>query len=174
MTILQTFSIRKSFLIPLGILLLQCAILFVLCLVQGQPVAKTLILGFIMLPVAVLFIESFCRRTEVNDEKVTVFKLLRRKILKFSEITAVETVMVRKRAFLTLCAGDDFLILSNAYSNFPALVDALLSRVPPGAVSEETKKMAAAPPAKSTDIVSCWLGVVLLAFILYIQLGGRL
>ena len=173
-TVLQTFSIRKSFLIPLGLLLAQCAILFFLTLVQGQPVAKTIILGFIILPVAVLFMESFSRRAVVNDEKVTVFKFLRRKILKFSEITSVETVMVRKRAFLTLCAGDDFLILSNAYADFPAMVDALLSRVPPDAVSEETRVMATAPPAKSTDVVSCWLGVLLLAFILYIQLGGRL
>jgi hypothetical protein len=172
--VLQTFSIRKSFLIPLGLLLAQCMILFILCLVQGQPLAKTLILGFIILPVAVLFAESFNRRTVVNNEKVTVFKFLRRKMLKFSEITAVETVMVRKRAFLTLCAGDDFLILSNAYADFPAMVDALLSRVPPDTVSEETKKLAAATPTKSTDIVSCWLGVLLLAFILYIQLGGRL
>jgi hypothetical protein len=41
-------------------------------------------------------------------------------------------------------------------------------------VSEETKAMAAAPPVKSTDVISCWLGVALLALILYIQLGGRL
>jgi hypothetical protein len=170
----QTFSIRKSFLIPLGLLLAQCATLFALCLVQGQPMAKTVILGFIIFPVAVLFVESVFRRAVVGAEDVTVFKFLRRKSLQFSEMTAVETIMVRKRAFLTLCAGEEFLILSNAYADFPALVAALLRRVPAEAVSEETRKMAEAPPSKSTDIVSCWLGVALLAFILYIQLGGRL
>lgn len=174
MTAPLTFSIRKSFLIPLGLLLAQCATLFALCLVQGQPVAKIAILGFIIFPVAVLFVESAFRRTVVGAEEVTVYKLLRRKSLKLAAVTAVETVMVRKRAFLTLCAGEEFLILSNAYADFPTLVATLLSRVPAEAVSEETRKMAEAPPSKSTDIVSCWLGVALLAFILYIQLGGRL
>jgi hypothetical protein len=94
--------------------------------------------------------------------------------MKFVEVTAVETVQVRKRVFLTLCAGDDFLIISNAYANFPELVQTLLARVPAAAITEETRQMAAAPPVKSTDVLSCWLAVALLAFILYIQLGGRL
>jgi hypothetical protein len=29
--------------------------------------------------------------------------------------------------------------------------------------------MAAAPPRKMSDIVSCWLGVALLVYILYVQ-----
>jgi hypothetical protein len=55
-----------------------------------------------------------------DADGVVVFKLLRKQELKFAEVTAVETVQVRKRVFLTLCAGDDFLIISNAYANFPS------------------------------------------------------
>lgn len=170
----QKFSIRRSFLVPLGLLVLLTGVLFVLCLVRGEPTAKTLILAFIMLPIIILFAESLSRRTVLTADGVIAFKLFRNKELKFAEITAVETVRVRKRVFLTLCADDDFLIISNAYGNFPALVQDLLARVPAAAISEETKEMAAAPPVKSTDVVSCWLAVALMAFILYIQLGGRL
>jgi len=170
----QIFSIRRSFLFPLGLLLLLTGALFVVCLIRGEPTAKLIILAFFMLPVAVLFVESTFRRTLLTEDGVVVFKLLRKKELKYSELTAVETVCVRKRVFLTLCAGDDFLIISNAYSNFPGLVKSLLARVPATAISEETQRMAAAPPVKSTDAISCWLAVALLAFILYIQLGGRL
>jgi len=168
----QTFCIRRTFLLPLGLLLALAVALCVVCLVQGQPLAKVLILAAIILPVAILFLESASRRALLTGDGVTVFKLLRSKVLKYGEITAVETVMVRKRVFLTLCAGDDFVILSNAYADFPGLVRALLARVPAAAISAETKAMAAAPPVKSTDIVSCWLAVALLAFILYMQLGG--
>lgn len=168
----RSFSIRKNFLVPLGLLLVLAAALFVTCLVQGQPVAKAIILGFIMLPVVGLFVESAFRRTLVDAEGVTVNKFLRSKRLRFDELTAVETVQVRKRAFLTLCADDEFVILSNAYADFPQLVELLLSRAPEAAVSEETRTMAADPPVKSTDIVSCWLAVALMAFILYIQWGG--
>ena len=168
----QVYSIRRSFLFPLGLLLLLTGALFVVCLLRGEPKAKLLILGLFMLPITVLFVESIFRRTMLTEDRVIADKLLRKKEMKYSEMTAVETVSVRKRVFLTLCAGDEFLIISNAYANFPRLVQSLLARVPAAAVSEETKQMAAAPPVKSTDVISCWLAVALLAFILYIQLGG--
>lgn len=169
----QTFTIRRTFLLPLGLLLLLSLGLLVTCIVQGQPVAKAIILGFMLLPVIAFFVESACRRAVVDDEGITVYKFLRKKRLSFAEMTAVETVMVRKRVFLTLCVGDEFIILSNAYADFPRLVRVLLERSPAAAVSAETRTMAAAPPSKSTDIVSCWLAVALVAFILYIQFGGR-
>lgn len=170
---MQTFAIRKAFLLPLGLLLTLVIILFVVCLVQGEPKVKLALLGFIILPVALLFFESLARRVAVGEEEVTVFKILRKKTLRLAEVTEVETVRVRKRVFLTLCAGDEFLILSNAYKDFPTLVAALLRGVPPEAVSEETARMAADPPVKTTDIITCWLAVALLAFILYAQLGGK-
>ena len=170
---MQTFSIRKTFLIPLGLLLALTVVLFIVCLVQGQPTAKIAILGFIILPVALLFTESLARRVVVGEQEVTVFKVLRKKTLRLAEVTEVDTVRVRKRVFLTLCAGDEFMILSNAYADFPGMVAALLGRVPSEAVSEETGKMAANPPVKTTDIVTCWLAVALLAFILYVQLSGK-
>jgi hypothetical protein len=169
---MRNFTIKKSFLVPLGLLLALSVALFVVCLVREQPPAKIIILGILIIPVAALFVESAFRRTVIGEEGITVHKFLREKNFSFSEITAVETVQVRKRVFLTLCAGEDFLILSNAYAGFPALVSLLLERVPPGTVSEETRKMAEAPPMKSTDVLSCWLAVALLAFILYLQLGG--
>ncbi len=172
MSVTQKFAIRKPFLIPLGLLLVQAFVLLAVVLFQGQPKAKAIILVMMMLPIAVLFVECLFRRTVIGDEAVTVYKFLRKKTLRFSDMTAVETVMVRKRAFLTLCAEDEFVILSNAYADFPELVNALLSRVPEQAISEETRQMAAAPPVKTADIVSCWLAVALLAFIIFIQFGG--
>ncbi len=169
----QVYAIRKEFLLPLGILLLQSLALFVICLVKGEPTAKVVILGAIILPIAGLFVESVLRRVEVAETGVTVFKVLRKKTLHFSDLTAVETVQVRKRAFLTLSSEEDFVILSNAYAGFPALVHSLLARVPEGVISPETRQMAQNPPRKSSDIVSCWVGVLLLALILYSQLGGR-
>ncbi len=169
----RIFRIRHTFLIPLGLLLAQCLLLFVLCLVQDQPRAKALILGCIILPVAILFVESAFRRAVIDETRVTVFKLGRKGSLAFADMTALETVMVRKRAFLTLCAGEEFLIISNAYANFPDLVRTLLQRTPAAAITEETRRMAESPPTKSSDIVSCWLAVALLALILYLQLAGR-
>lgn len=169
----ERFVIRRAFLLPLGILFVLCVALLAACMIQGEPGGKIAILSVIILPVGILFAESFFRRAEVGAQELTVIKLLRRKTLRFPEVTALETIQVRKRAFVTVCAGDDFLILSNAYGDFPRLVETLMDRVPPQAVSEETQRMASAPPRKNTDIVSCWLAVALVGFILFLQLGGR-
>ena len=169
MTVQQTFVIRRTFLIPLGILLALSLLLFAVILVKGEPLAKVMILGVIILPVAGFFSESVVRRFRVTADDVRVDKLFRKKSLPLEQITAVDTVLVKKRAFVTISTEEDFIILSNAYADFPHLVRTLLQRVPPAAISEETQKMAAAPPTKSTDIISCWLAVILLAFILYIQ-----
>ena len=172
MSKIEVYTIRKGFLIPLGLLLLQSLALFVICLVKAEPLAKVVILGAIILPIAGLFVESAWRRVMVEETAVTVFKVLRKKTLHFSDLTEVETVQVRKRAFLTLSTEEDFLILSNAYAGFPALVHGLLERIPAATISPETRKMAQNPPMKSSDIVSCWAGVLLLTLILYNQLGG--
>jgi hypothetical protein len=105
---------------------------------------------------------------------VTVAKFLRKKAIAFTDITGVDTLQVRKRAFVTLSTEKHFLILSNAYANFPTLIRTILERVPDGAVSEDTRKMAEAPPVKSSDVISCWLAVALIAIILYLQLRGAL
>lgn len=168
----EVYVIRRGFLIPLGLLLFQSLALFVICLVKGEPTAKIVILGAMIVPIAGLFVESAWRRVVVEESGVTIFKVLRKKTLRFSELTAVDTVQVRKRAFLTLSTEEDFLILSNAYASFPALVHGLLKRSPAAVISAETRHMAQNPPVKSSDIVSCWVGVLLLTLILYSQLGG--
>jgi hypothetical protein len=170
---IRQFVVRRTFLLPLGLLLVLCLALFVIVQAKGEPTGKVIILACIILPVAILFLESVFRKAVIGTDGITVYKLLRQKEIRFADVTSVDTVLVRRRAFITLSAGDDFLILSNAYANFPALVKEMLDRIPSPLVSAETLEMAAAPPSKSTDIVSCWLAVLLVALILYIQSGGH-
>jgi uncharacterized membrane protein len=168
------FVIRKVFLVPLGLLLLLTLLLLAVVINQGQPTSKIIILGLIILPVAILFLESISRRVYIDAQGVTVARFLRKRTIAFADLTAIDTLQVRKRAFITLSTEEQFLILSNAYANFPELVRALLTHVPEGVVSAETRQMAKAPPVKSTDVISCWLAVALLAIILYLQLRGAM
>jgi len=165
----QTFVIRRAFLLPLGLLLLETLVLLVVCLVQQQPIAKALILLFLILPIAGLFVESLGRKLILDARGLTAKRLFRQQTIAFAEVTELETVMVRNRVYLTLCAGDDFLIFSNSYSDFPLLVSQLLESIPAGTVSAATAQMAAAPPTKKSDIISCWIGVALLVYILLAQ-----
>ena len=164
------FTIRRGFLIPLTILVIEVLILLGSCIILHQPLGKTIILGVMIVPILILLIECLFRQTIIDDNSITSRKFLRSKQLPFSEITAMETILIKKRAFITLSAGDDFLILSNAYADFPALATELSKHIPNEVISPETMEMIQNPPSKSTDIISCWLGVIFLAFILYSQL----
>ncbi|NIQ96684.1 MAG: hypothetical protein GWN87_22715 [Desulfuromonadales bacterium] len=166
---MQSYTIRRSFLLPLGILLLQVLLLFAIVVAQGQPKSKAIVLGILAIPVVGLFVESFFRRIVVAGEAVTAFRPFRQKSLAYDEITAVDTIQVKKRAFLTVSSEEDFIIISNAYADFPALLESLLEKVPAEKISEDTARMAEAPPVKSSDIVSCWFGVVLLAILMVLQ-----
>jgi len=166
----RTFVIRRAFVVPMGLLIALLVALLVVCIVQGQPIAKVIILVVLMVPVAVLFIESVLRRVVINEDVVTAFRLFRQRQIQFSEVTGLETVRVRSRVFLTLVAGDDdFLIISNSYADFPALVELLIATVPEGTVTEETQQLAKRPPLRQTDVFTAWFAVVALAYVLLAQ-----
>lgn len=166
---MNNFQIRRAFLLPLGILLILSLLLLATVLIQGQPIVKSVVLGIMIVPISGLFFESFFRRIHFDSETITVFKPLREKSLKFAELTEVETLQVKKRVFLTLSTEEDFLILSNAYADFPLLVNAILEHSSQQVITEETRQMAANPPSKSSDIFSCWLATILMAIILVLQ-----
>lgn len=168
----REFSIRKSFLLPLGLVLILSLSLLIICIVQQQPTAKIIILTAMLVPISILFLESSLRRVILDEEALVVRKLFRQKRLVYTDITSVDTVQVRRRAFLSISTEPDFVILSNSYADFASLLEQLLKRVPASVISTETEQMAKAPPTKSSDIFSAWLAVGLLLLILYVQLGG--
>lgn len=156
----------------LGLTCLLLVVLLVVCIVQREATAKILILAAMMLPVIGLLAESLRRSVIFTNEAIVAHRLFRRKVIPFSEVTSVDTVRVRRRAFVSISTEEDFLILSNNYDQFGQLLARLTERLPERVVSEETRTLAENPPVKSNDLFSIWLAVVVLLLILYIQLGG--
>jgi len=168
----STYRIRKNFLIPLGLVVVLTFFLLLCSLYLQLPKAKILILTAFLLPVCLLFAESKSRQVSIDEDGIRVKKLFRCKQLKFAELTSIDTVLVRKRAFVSLSSEEDFIILSNSYDHFSLLLKQLLGRVPDRLISDETRQLAVKPPEKSSDIFSAWLAVVVLLLILYVQLRG--
>ena len=167
----MVFTIRRAFIWSLGVLLVLLAALVVICTVQDQPGIKIGLLGLIILLLGGLLGASLSRRLVVERDCVVLHRLGQAKTLRFFDITAVESLMLRKRVFLTLCAGEEFIILSNAYGRFADLVELLLAKVPAQSVSDDTRSMAVAPPVRHGDIVSCWLAIALVLAIIWHQLS---
>ncbi len=168
----MTFRIRKSFLIPLGLIVLLSLILLISAIYLDLPRAKIIILGILVVPAGLFFAESVTRTVYLEENAIRVRKLLRSKLLSFSELVSVDIILVRKRAFLSLSSDDDFIIISNSYENFGSLLQQLVRQVPETVISEETRLLAQKPPVKGSDVFSVWLAVVVLALIIYVQLRG--
>ena len=173
MTDSQTYVIRRSFVLPMGLTIALTLALMVVCILQGQAIAKVVILGVLLLPMVALFLESAFRRLVVTDQGVTAYRLFRQRDVLFSDVTSLESVQVRSRVFLTLSMGpDDFLIISNSYANFPELVNRLVAAVPKGAVTEEVEQLVQKPPRKQADVFTAWFAVIALVYVLIAQFRG--
>jgi len=166
---MQSYVIRRAFLVPLGVMLALGLTLGAIVVLQHQPLVKLLVLGCVLLPLAFIFIACLCRRIELDAAGIRAIRFGRETTFRWQEITALETVRVRQRAFLTLCAGEEFIIVSNMYQDFPQLVARVLEFVPTETVSEETRQMAQAPPVKQSDIVILWLLAGMMAYLIYVQ-----
>ncbi|TLM63581.1 MAG: hypothetical protein FDZ69_12315 [Deltaproteobacteria bacterium] len=170
MTEPRRYVIRRAFVLPLALVLLLMGVLLVVSIRHGQPAAKVAFLLVFALPVAALFVESAFRRIEIDADGVTAVRPFRSRRLDFARVTALESVRVRSRVFLTLSAGsDEFLIVSNGYADFPDLVRTLIAALPAEAVTEEARQLAAAPPRRHSDLVMVWFMVAALVYVLVAQ-----
>jgi len=166
----KTFVIRRSFVVPLGLLVALTVALLVVCLLQGQPLAKVIILVGLITPLAILFVESACRKLVIDGTEVTAYRPFRQRRMRFADVTGLETVRVRSRVFMTLVAGDDdFLIISNSYGDFPILLESLIESVPAEAVADETRQLAKQPPLRQADVFTAWFAVIAMAYVLLAQ-----
>lgn len=169
----RSFVIRRAFVVPLGLVLVLIGALLAVSIAHGQPVAKLVFLLVFALPVAVLFIACAFRRLDLDATGVTAVRLRRRRRIDFARVTALETVQVRSRVFLTLVDGDDeFIIISNGYADFPELVRALVAALPASAVPEETRRLAESPPRRHADVAMAWFAVAAIVYVLVAQFRG--
>ena len=166
---MQIYRIRNSFVLPLGLVVLLCLVLAAIVIIQEQPSAKLLVVGCALLPLGYLLFECVVRRIEIDSDGLRLIRLGRVRAFTWGEITSVETVRVRQRAFLTINAGDDFLIIANMYAGFDRLLGTVLGQVPTTTISEETRSLAQAPPTKHSDIVILWGLALMMAYLIFAQ-----
>jgi uncharacterized membrane protein len=156
----------------MGLVTILTLVLLVNSVFLALPTGKIVILIVILIPVLILFFESLVRRVTLTETTITINKLLRSKTLNFADLTAIDTVRVRKRVFVSLSSENDFAILSNSYAGFGGLINSLLSRCSETIYDDDTRSLAQNPPRKCGDVFSAWLAVAVLLLILYVQLKG--
>ncbi|TYO96658.1 PH (Pleckstrin Homology) domain-containing protein [Geothermobacter ehrlichii] len=166
------YRIGWKTLLPLGLLLVLLLGLLILSVIRGEAVLKILLVAGILLPVLLVLLASLRRRVVLDEEGVRVVRVFDEKYFRWDELTSLEAVAVRGRAFVTLCAGEDFAILSNSYGDFTGLVRALADRLPESVVSPEAKRLLERQDSVMAGVFPLWFGVVALLYILWHMLLG--
>jgi len=165
----NSYRISKGLLVPLALVTVLLLILLGVSLVHGEVLLKLIVLVLVLIPVLLLLLTSLKRRVELDDEGVRVLRPLGEKYFRWDELTSLEAVAVRGRAFVTLCAGEEFAIISNSYADFTGLVEDLAARLPEKVVSPDARRLIEHPVSAVAGVLPIWLGVIALAYILWHQ-----
>ncbi len=168
----QIFKIRRGILIPFGISagLLLC--LLVLALLGSGSALERFFLAAITLITIAFFLIARDRRITITDQGVVVRKFFRTKEIHRDGINHVGCLILRKRVYLLLSTTRGFIILSNAYEDFSALIRNIVAEVSPEKVDEEVRAQAEKPVGNRSDVISLWFAVVVISGLVILKLSS--
>src|SRR3972149_5701005 len=125
----EIYKIRRAIIIPLGVaVFFLFFLLFLSRLLKFLP-GETSVLGAVFLFAMYFFLEVFSRQVSIGEDGVEIKKLLRKKELRWNQITNLGCVVMTKKVYALLTTTRGFYILSNNYEQFPDMLDHLSGRM---------------------------------------------
>ena len=125
----NVYRIRRSFLFPFFVDFILLFFLLLLSYFMGGSKLERILLTAIFIPVLYVLFESSFRMVQTGDQGVMIRKFMRKKELRWEDITHIGALILRSRAYLLLTTVKGFYILSNAYEKFSHLVADLASHM---------------------------------------------
>jgi len=121
-------------------------------------------------PLLYVVVEVIVREVSIDKEGMRVKKLLRCKTLNWGEISNIDTIVLRKKVYLTVTTAKGFFVISNSYGNFTKLVTDIIEQLSVDKVEARVRDVVSTPIRKIADIVGAWLAAILLVAIIYTKL----
>ena len=166
----NVYRIRRSFLFPFFVDFILLFFLVLLSYFLGGSNLERILLTAIFIPVLYVLFESSFRMVQTGDQGIMIRKFMRKKELRWEDITHIGALILRKRIYLLLTTVKGFYILSNAYEKFSALVSDLVGHMDNEKVEEEVKRQMEHPAKNMSDIIMTWFTAMVLAGIIIIKL----
>lgn len=164
------YRIKRSFVIPFFIDAFLLFLLLSISVFMKGPRIEKIVLAGILIPALYVVVESLYRVVKTGDRGIMIRKLLRRKELRWEEITHVGALIVRKKVYLLLTTVKGFYILSNAYEKYSALVGDIVRHLDKEKVEEEVMKHIEHPVMHSSDVIMTYFTAFILIVIIAIKL----
>jgi hypothetical protein len=166
----HVYTIRRAFLIPLGVdtFLLFC--LWVISLLPQGSTTERLVFAVFFFPSCYLLLDSVFRRVTVDDGGIVLRRLWRKKGVPWEGITHIGGLSLHKKVYILLTTVKGFFIVSNAYEGFPDLTEEILSHVDPARVEEEVRLQTGRSPSGIAHIVMAWIAALFMVGIILIKM----
>lgn len=166
----KNYKIRKSFLLPLSIDVVLLFVLIVISLFTDSHATERIILILFFIPTLFFLIESSMREVFIDNESLTIKKFFKKKIIGWGEITNVDTVILRKKAYLAVTTTKGFYVISNSYEAFSSLIGDIVGHLDNEKVEKRVGTIITHPIYKRSDIVGAWIIAFLIVAILYAKI----
>ena len=166
----NVYRIRRSFLFPFFVDFILLFFLLLLSYFLVGSKLERILLTAIFIPVLYVLFESSFRMVQTGDQGIMIRKFMRKKELRWEDITHIGALILRKRVYILLTTVKGFYILSNAYEKFSTLVSELVGHMDSEKVEEEVRKQIEHPAKNMSDIIMTWFTAVVLAGIIITKL----
>ena len=166
----NVYRIRRSFLVPFFVDFILLFFLLLLSYFLSGSKLERILLTAIFVPVLYVLLESSFRMVQTGDQGIMIRKFMRKKELRWEDITHIGALILRKRVYILLTTVKGFYILSNAYEKFSTLVSELVGHMDSEKVEEEVRKQIEHPAKNMSDIIMTWFTAVVLAGIIITKL----
>lgn len=153
----ETYRIRSAIRIPLAIALLSIFILlfpvWLVSEIPGERVVMTSLFFFVIY----LFVEVLFRRVKLGKEGVDIRKVLKKRFLRWDEVTHLGSMVMGSKAYILLTTTKGFYIISNNYERFIELLNELSDNLNDERVDKEVFDLIAHPLKNNKPVRSAWL-----------------
>ena len=165
-----TYTTRREFLYPFSLVSFFLFVLLIISLFDRSFQPEIVILTIIFVPTVYFLLQAVRRRTTVGPDGVTVRKLFREKHLLWREITNIDILAVRKKAYLLLTTTKGFYVLANSHGNFSSLVRDIVGHVDHEKVEEGVRDLIEHPVVRISDVASSWIASLILLGVIILKL----
>lgn len=166
----QSHGTRKDFLIPLAVDTVLAGILFLVVFPAAGMSMEAVVLGIIFIALLIVLVISLRRKALIGPSGVTVVGLARAKELAWEEITNVDALIMKKKAYLLLTTTRGFHALSNNLSDFTAIVSRVFASAGDEKIEPAARAMLEDVPRRISDLVMLWLAAVIMIGLLLFKI----
>jgi len=166
----HVYTIRRAFVIPIGIDAFLLLSLFMMSLFVKGDTTERLVFAIFLIPALYLFLECLARRVAVADEGLSIRTLWRVKTATWAEITHVGCLCLHRKVYLLLTTVKGIFIVSNAYEEFPALAEEIVERVGSEKVEEEVRVQSGHSRSGIANIVWAWIAAAFMVGIILMKM----